>query len=184
MHFFPYGFCGRRCILMCLKSCPLRTLPVDLTAARFRWWLIHLPLNLSLNETRQWVWPAGGSSHSSVYFRETNCQRVAHSELHSRGDLPSDRAHPQCFTVTLLAAASAICFRALKPGSSALAARHNETAVEASVAMLQHDDICTLPSKLLRCLFYWKMRHKLAVTRKPIYFGFPVSLTCHGMTSK
>lgn len=87
-----------------------------------------------------------------------------------------------CGSDTLLTMLSAICIRTVNTSSWASAVQHNETPAAASVAVLQHDDICSLPSKLLHWLFksfYWRMHHKRAVTRKPIYCMFTVSLTCH-----
>lgn len=73
---------------------------------------------------------------------------------------PLIRSTPLCVSGTLLTMLSAICIRTLKSSSLALAVQHNETPVEAPAHLLpyyiQHDDIFTLPSKLLHCLFLLK----------------------------
>lgn len=91
-----------------------------------------------------------------------------------------------CGSVTLLTMLSAICIRTVETSSSALAVQHNETPAEAPPHLLP----CYSAMTFAPCLQsystgffkkknYWRMHHKLAVTRKPIYCMFTVSLTSH-----
>lgn len=90
-----------------------------------------------------------------------------------------------CGSDTLLTMLSAICIRTVNTSSLALAVQHNETPAQAPPHLLP----CYSTMTFAPCLqsyftgfylfFYWRMHHKLAVTRKPIYGMFTVSLTSH-----
>lgn len=97
---------------------------------------------------------------------------------------PLIQCSPLCGSGALLTMLSAICIRMVKNSSLALAVQHNETPAEAPPHLLP----CCNTLTFAPCLqsystafffYYWRMHHKLAVTRKPIYCMFTVSLTCH-----